>query len=118
MRQIFRREGPVAYEGEAISLPYRGPDAIGVGKPLKSIMHTNPDLPIYIAAGGPANVALTAEVADGWIPMGMNPTNAHEFRPALERGAARARTLARHARDLRVGAACASPTTSPARSRR
>lgn len=89
MRQVFRREGPVAHEGEAISLPYHGPDALGVGKPLKSIMHTNPDLPIFIAAGGPANVALTAEVADGWIPMGLNPTNAHEYRPALERGAAR-----------------------------
>jgi F420-dependent oxidoreductase-like protein len=89
MRRIFARDAPVAYEGESISVPYHGPDALGVGKPLKSIMHTNPDLPIYLAAGGPANVALTAEVADGWITMGLNPSNAHEFTPALERGAAR-----------------------------
>ncbi len=89
MRRIFARDAAVEYEGESISLPLRSPDALGVGKPLKSIMHTNPDLPIHIAAGGPANVALTAEVADGWITMGMNPSNAHEFRPALERGAAR-----------------------------
>jgi F420-dependent oxidoreductase-like protein len=90
MRQVFAREGPVAYEGDAISLPYSGPDATGVGKPLKSILHTNPDLPIYLAAGGPANVALTAEIADGWLPMGFCPANADQFRPALERGAARA----------------------------
>jgi F420-dependent oxidoreductase-like protein len=89
MRQVFAREGPVAYEGDAISLPYSGDDATGVGKPLKSILHTNPDLPIYLAAGGPANVALTAEIADGWLPMGFCPANADAFRPALERGAAR-----------------------------
>src|SRR6478735_6304450 len=89
MRQIFKREGPVAYAGEAISLPYDGPDATGVGKPLKSILHTNPDLPIFIAAGGPANVALTAEVADGWLPMGLTPSNVHTFRATLEAGAAR-----------------------------
>ena len=89
MRQVFKREGPVAYDGEAISLPYDGPDATGVGKPLKSILHTNPDLPIFIAAGGPANVALTAEVADGWLPMGLTPSNTHTYRPTLEQGAAR-----------------------------
>src|SRR5690242_13108224 len=89
MRQVFKREGPVAYEGKAISLPYDGPDATGLGKPLKSILHPNPELPIYVAAGGPQNVALAAEVADGWIPMGLSPANAREFRPALEKGAAR-----------------------------
>jgi F420-dependent oxidoreductase-like protein len=89
MRRVFKREGPVAYEGRAISLPYDGPGATGLGKPLKSILHPNPDLPIYVAAGGPENVALAAEVADGWIPMGLAPANAHEFRPVLEKGAAR-----------------------------
>jgi F420-dependent oxidoreductase-like protein len=89
MRQVFRREGPVAHDGTAIQLPYAGADATGLGKPLKSILHPNPDLPIYVAAGGPENVALAAEVADGWIPMGLSPANAHEFRPALEKGAAR-----------------------------
>jgi F420-dependent oxidoreductase-like protein len=89
MRQIFRREGPVAYQGDAISLPYDGDDATGLGKPLKSILHTNPDTPIFLAAGGRANVALTAEVADGWLPMGFAPSNADTFRPILEEGAAR-----------------------------
>jgi F420-dependent oxidoreductase-like protein len=89
MRQIFRREGPVAYEGEAISLPYHGPDATGLGKPLKSILHTNPDMPIYLAAGGDTNVALAGEVADGLMPMGFHPGNMAEFRAQPERGAAR-----------------------------
>jgi len=89
MRKVFRREAPVAHDGTAIKLPYDGPDATGLGKPLRSILHPNPDLPIYLAAGGPANVALAAEVGDGWIPMGLSPANAAEFRPALEKGAAR-----------------------------
>jgi F420-dependent oxidoreductase-like protein len=89
MRKVFRREAPVAHEGRAISLPYAGSDATGLGKPLKSILHPNPALPIYLAAGGPENVALAAEVADGWIPMGLSPANASEFRSTLEKGAAR-----------------------------
>ena len=89
MRKVFRREAPVAHEGTAISLPYAGADATGLGKPLRSILHPNPELPIYLAAGGPANVALAAEVADGWIPMGFSPANAPEFRATLEKGAAR-----------------------------
>jgi F420-dependent oxidoreductase-like protein len=89
MRKVFRREGPVAHDGTAITLPYSGTDATGLGKPLKSILHPNPELPIYLAAGGPANVALAAEVADGWIPMGLSPANAAEFRATLEKGAAR-----------------------------
>jgi F420-dependent oxidoreductase-like protein len=89
MRKIFRREAPVSHDGTAISLPYSGADATGLGKPLRSILHTNPDLPIYLAAGGPANVALAAEIADGWIPMGLSPANAAGFRTTLEKGAAR-----------------------------
>ncbi len=89
MRKVFRREAPVAHDGTAITLPYAGADATGLGKPLRSILHPNPALPIYLAAGGPANVALAAEVADGWIPMGLSPANAHEFRATLEKGAAR-----------------------------
>jgi F420-dependent oxidoreductase-like protein len=89
MRQVFRREAPVAYQGRAITLPYAGADATGLGKPLRSILHPNPALPIYLAAGGPENVALAAEIADGWIPMGLSPANASEFRATLEKGAAR-----------------------------
>ena len=49
--------------------PLRGPDATGLGKPLRSILHGRADLPIYLAAVGPRNVALAAEIADGWIPV-------------------------------------------------
>jgi F420-dependent oxidoreductase-like protein len=72
IRAALRRDGPLVHDGSAISVPYAGPDATGMGKPLKSILHTH-DLPIWIAAGGPKNVALAAERCDGWIPMGFRP---------------------------------------------
>jgi F420-dependent oxidoreductase-like protein len=74
MRKIFRREGPVEHGGRAIRLPYDGPGATGEGKPLKPILHPNPDIPIVLAAGGPANVRLTAQLADGWLTMGFVPS--------------------------------------------
>lgn len=87
-RAVWRRDAPVVHDGAAISVPYRGDDATGMGKPLRSILHTS-DLPIWIAAGGPRMVELTAEVADGWIPMGFRPElMATVFRPQLERGLA------------------------------
>ncbi len=89
MRKVFRREAPVAHDGAAIRLPYDGPDATGLGKPLRTILHPDPELPIFLAAGGPENVALAAEIADGWIPMGLSPANAASFRATLEKGAAR-----------------------------
>jgi F420-dependent oxidoreductase-like protein len=72
IRAALRRDGTLAYEGTTMSVPYAGADATGMGKPLKSILHTEP-LPIWLAAGGPRNVALAAEVCDGWIPMGFRP---------------------------------------------
>src|SRR5579862_4493868 len=54
MRKIFAREAPVAYQGSEISLPYAGPGAMGVGKPLKSILHMRPDIPIYLGTGNEA----------------------------------------------------------------
>jgi F420-dependent oxidoreductase-like protein len=89
MRQVFRREGPVAHDGRAIELPYRGPGATGEGKALKPMLHTRSSIPVFLAAGGPANVALAAEIADGWLPMGFAPDNAPTFDAALADGAAR-----------------------------
>ena len=63
MRKIFRREAPVTHEGREISLPYTGEGAAGVGKPLKSILHMNPDIPIYLGTGNESTVKLTAEIA-------------------------------------------------------
>src|ERR1700683_3401769 len=48
MRKIFRRDEPVTHSGKEISLPYTGPGSVGLGKPLKSILHMNPALPIYL----------------------------------------------------------------------
>ena len=73
VRKIFAREAPVEYEGEHYRIPYRGDDATGLGKPLKSILAPAPDIPIYLAAIGPKNVALTAEIADGWLPIFFSP---------------------------------------------
>ncbi|WP_421994410.1 LLM class F420-dependent oxidoreductase [Reyranella sp.] len=90
MRKIFRREAPVTHDGREIALPYTGPGAMGIGKPLKSILHMNPDLPIYLATGNESTVKLTAEIADGWLPMGFMPGAMDEYRPWLEEGFRRA----------------------------
>jgi F420-dependent oxidoreductase-like protein len=90
MRKIFRREAPVVHEGREISLPYHGPGALGVGKPLKSILHMRPDIPIFLGTGNEATVKLTAEIADGWLPLGFAPGSMAEYRPWLEEGFRRA----------------------------
>ena len=90
MKKIFAREAPVSHEGSEISLPYTGPGSMGVGKPLKSILHTNPDIPIYLGTGNEATVRLTAEIADGWLPLGLFPGSFQEYRPWLEEGFRRA----------------------------
>ncbi|HEY6983187.1 LLM class F420-dependent oxidoreductase [Reyranella sp.] len=90
MRKIFAREAPVTHEGKEISLPYKGEGATGLGKPLKSILHMNPNIPIYLATGSETTVKLTAEIADGWLPMGFVPGAMTEYRPWLEEGFRRA----------------------------
>jgi F420-dependent oxidoreductase-like protein len=89
MRKIFAREAPVTHEGKEISLPYTGPGSSGLAKPLKSILHMNP-IPIYLATGSETTVKLTAEIADGWLPMGFVPGAMAEYRPWLEEGFRRA----------------------------
>ena len=72
LREMLRREGPVAFEGEHYQLPYKG--GSGLGKPLKLIMHPRrADIPIYIAAEGPKNVELATEIGDGWLPLFISP---------------------------------------------
>lgn len=90
MRKIFAREEPVTHDGREISLPYKGEGAMGVGKPLKSILHMNPHIPIYLATGNESTVKLTAEIADGWVPMGFFPGSMDVYRPWLEAGFRRA----------------------------
>ena len=73
VRRIFRRESPLTFEGRHYQIPYRGEDATGLGKPLKSTLVADPDIPIYLAAIGPKNVELAAEIADGWLPIFFAP---------------------------------------------
>ena len=90
MRKIFDREEAVSHQGREISLPYTGEGAMGIGKPLKSILHTNPNLPIWLGTGTESNVKLTAEIADGWLPLGFVPGSMATYRPWLEEGFKRA----------------------------
>ncbi len=90
MRKIFAREEPVTHEGREISLPYRGDGAMGIGKPLKSILHMNPRIPIWLGTGTESNVRLTAEIADGWFPLAFVPGMMDLYRPWLEEGLRRA----------------------------
>ena len=90
VRAIFRREKPLEYRGEYYQVPYAGPDATGLGKPLKSILHGRADIPIYLAAVGPKNVALAAEIADGWIPVFFSARRMKMFREWLDEGFRRA----------------------------
>ncbi|MFG2548486.1 LLM class F420-dependent oxidoreductase [Streptomyces sp. NPDC048581] len=75
VRQVLRREAPVELDGRFHSHPYRGPDATGIGKALKSITHPlRPDLPVLLGAEGPKNVAQTTRIADGWLPLYWSPS--------------------------------------------
>lgn len=79
VRMILDRDGPVIHQGDHYEIPYSGPDATGLGKPLKLITHPlRSDIPIYLAAIGPKNVRLTAEIADGWLPVFYSPARAGE----------------------------------------
>lgn len=91
LRAIFRRDAPLTHDGAHYQIPYRGPDATGLGKPLKSILHGRADIPIYLAAIGPKNVQLAAEIADGWLPIFFAPRHYDAvFRDAVEAGFAQA----------------------------
>ncbi|MFQ5897532.1 MAG: LLM class F420-dependent oxidoreductase [Candidatus Methylomirabilia bacterium] len=90
VRAIWAREKPVQFSGEHYQIPYSGPDASGLGKPLKSILHGRADIPIYLAAIGPRNVALAAEIADGWLPVYFSPDRTATFREWLDAGFGRA----------------------------
>lgn len=107
VRNIFRREEGLSFEGEVYQLPYNGPDAMGLGKPLKSTLNASPDIPIYLAAIGPKNVALAAEIADGWLPMFFSPSKFDQvYKPYLDAGRARS------SQDRQAGAFDIAPTVS------
>jgi F420-dependent oxidoreductase-like protein len=88
MRKIFAREEPVEFHGKHYDMPSQ--EGTGLGKPLKSTIHPyRTDIPIYLAAEGPRNVALAAEIADGWLPLFFSPKADKMYRDALNEGFSR-----------------------------
>jgi F420-dependent oxidoreductase-like protein len=84
VRQVLRREAPVTNDGPHYPLPYTGEGSWGLGKPLRSITHPmRADLPIVLGAEGPKNVALTAEIADGWLPLYYSPFRQEVYAESL-----------------------------------
>ncbi|MGN6252738.1 MAG: LLM class F420-dependent oxidoreductase [Marmoricola sp.] len=117
IRQVLAREGAVTHDGPHHPLPYAGPGATGLGKPLRSIVHPlRADVPIWLGAEGPKNVAQTAEIADGWIPLFYTPRSAAMYQPWLDEGFGR--PGARRARaDFEIAATCHLQVTSSAEER-
>jgi F420-dependent oxidoreductase-like protein len=106
VRQVLAREQPVTSAGPHYPLPYQGPGALGLGKPLKPITHPlRADLPIWLGAEGPRNVALTAEIADGWLAIYYSPRLADTYNEWLDEGFRR--PGARRSRaDFEIAASC------------
>lgn len=86
MREIFKREKPVEFQGEFYQMPYTGPGASGLGKPLKSILHGRADIPIYTATISPKGIETAARVADGFIPIWTTPQGLATFNDSIEAG--------------------------------
>ncbi len=85
IRQVMRRDRPVKNDGPHYPLPYYGDGAWGMGKPLKPITHPlRSNLPIYLGAEGPKNVALAAELCDGWIPLWYSPYREEVYADSLK----------------------------------
>ncbi|MFZ5848848.1 MAG: LLM class F420-dependent oxidoreductase [Actinomycetota bacterium] len=118
IRKVLAREAPVTNDGPHHPLPYTGPGAVGLGKPLKSIVHPlRADLPIWLGAEGPKNVAQTAEIADGWIPIFYTPGSAEMYQPWLDEGFGR--PGARRTRvDFEIAATCHLQVVADADERR
>jgi F420-dependent oxidoreductase-like protein len=88
VRAVLAREAPVAFDGAHYQLPVRG--GTGLGKPLRPTVHPlRADLPIYLGAEGPRNVALAAEIGDGWLGLWYSPKSDAFYREALATGFAR-----------------------------
>src|SRR5690349_20571441 len=90
VRQVLAREAPVTNDGPHYPLPFTGEGSVGLGKPLRPIVHPlRADVPIYLGAEGPKNVALAAEIADGWLPIYFSPRVAEMYNGWLDEGFAR-----------------------------
>jgi F420-dependent oxidoreductase-like protein len=101
VRQVAARAAPLEHAGHHYQIPYRGPDATGLGEPLKTILAAQPALRIYTAAVTPAGFRTAAEVADGVFPIWLDPDQPGIVQPHLAEGFAR-RDPARPAADFAV----------------
>ena len=86
MKQIFARQAPATFDGEMYQLPYTGVGATGLGKPLKSILHCEEDIPIFAANITPRGVQAAAEVCDGFFPIWMDPEKYSVFEGPIQKG--------------------------------
>lgn len=78
-RKVWKREEPVVHDGKRYQLPLPEGQGTGLGKPLKMITHPRrADIPIHVASLGPKNVQMTAELADGWLPILFHPERAKD----------------------------------------
>ncbi|MGA1362101.1 MAG: LLM class F420-dependent oxidoreductase [Ilumatobacteraceae bacterium] len=85
IREIVRRDRPVEFHGEFYDMPFK--EGTGLGKPLKSTIHPfRTEIPIWLGAEGPKNVALAAEICDGWLPLFFSPKEDAWYRRCLEEG--------------------------------
>jgi len=85
IRQVLAREAPVTNDGPHYPLPYTGEGAWGLGKGLRSITHPlRADVPIFLGAEGPKNVAMAAEIADGWLPLYYSPYRPEVYADSLK----------------------------------
>src|SRR3954449_5113160 len=101
LRDIWARKGPVTNDGEHYPLPM--PDGTGLAKPLKSSIHPlREEIPIFLGAEGPKNIALAAELCDGWLAMLFSPEQSY-FTDALNEGFSRPGAR-RSAEDFEVAA--------------
>jgi F420-dependent oxidoreductase-like protein len=106
IRKVLAREDKVTNDGPHYPLPFRGENSVGLGKPLKPIVHPlRADVPIWLGAEGPKNVAQTAEIADGWIPIFYTPKSAGMYQPWLDEGFARPGARRTRA-DFEIAATC------------
>lgn len=106
IRKVLAREVPVTNDGPHYPLPFTGENSVGLGKPLKPIVHPlRADVPIWLGAEGPKNVAQTAEIADGWIPIFYTPGSAAMYQPWLDEGFARPGARRTRA-DFEIAATC------------
>ncbi|MFJ7328390.1 LLM class F420-dependent oxidoreductase [Streptomyces cyaneofuscatus] len=84
IRQVLARQAPVEVAGSFHSHPYTGPDATGLGKPLKPITHPlRASLPVLLGAEGPKNIAQTVRIADGWLPLYWSPHRTDVYEASL-----------------------------------